>query len=165
MDADSDGVGDEPYPIDPSLDVYDVKPLISEEIICSIVGSNAPSETTEEKEKHGMEETMIYHVVNIEDIKKVLSEEKNVSAKLLNVTETFSKLMEGNLTDHEEMRALNILKETYDNLRSKGFIKTEISKMPSGVIATLRQIYGNGLEKYPTISGRVQLLYTILMQD
>lgn len=107
----------------------------------------------------------------MEEIKGIISKEENAVPDFVNVSDKLAGVIDKLLSKENATLSANVkntigpLKETYGKLELLGLIKTDVPKINRETIATLREIYGNALENYPTISGRIQLLYAMLVQE
>ena len=94
---------------------------------------------------------------------KIITERK-VTISYYTISEGYSKHQLKALTEAKNLLKIKgDIKEAYEKLIKTGIITDEIPPIPkdSPTYTMLIQLYGENLEKYPTVEGRIQLLYAM----
>ncbi len=92
------------------------------------------------------------------DISKIMSDN--------NMTKDNYKEFLGELGDSGEVaEVLNALEVACSKLHSEALISNNIPKISSEAFQKLIELYGQYLENYPTVSGRLQLLYAMFLGE
>jgi len=119
----------------------------------------------------------IRNVINIEnDVLSWLNNEVNMSrysvdgiSKIMNennmTKDNYKEFLEKSGASGEIAKELNAIEKAYFKLHSKSLVSRGIPRISSEATQKLIELYGQYLEKYPTVSGRLQLLYAIFLGE